>query len=86
MQRLTEGVRHTVSVQTQLVAFAIAACTEGTGSTTPALQQLRLCTLTLQWLVRPEDVVLLMLKSEAGFSTPQRLQHLAPTVGAATCQ
>lgn len=38
----------------------------------------------LQWLVSPEDVVLLMLKSDAGFVALQRLQALAGTVGAAT--
>ena len=40
---------------------------------------------TLQWLVSPEDVVLLMLKLEAGLVAPQRLHALAGTVGAATC-
>lgn len=42
-------------------------------------------THTLQWLVSPEEVVLLMLKSDAGFVWPHRLHALAGTVGAATC-
>lgn len=39
----------------------------------------------MQWLVSPEDVVLLMLKSVAGLMAPHRLHDLAPTVGAGTC-
>ncbi len=38
----------------------------------------------MQWLVRPEEVVLLMLNSLAGFTSRHRLQLLLRTVGAVT--